>query len=130
VNDVRWLGRAAVLAMHADQIDQHSGLGGTRDANLLESALNRAPMRLHYKPDADLPELGAAYGFAIATSHPFLDGNKRTAFMCMYTFLGLNQVRINASEPEAVEIMMGVASGTIDEAVLADWLRAHTQPRV
>jgi death on curing protein len=129
VTGVRWLGRAAVLAMHADQIEQHGGLGGTRDTNLLESALNRAPMRLHYKPDADLLELGAAYGFAIATSHPFLDGNKRTAFMSMYTFLGLNGLRIVASEAEAVEVMLGVASGAIDEAALAEWLRTHIQPR-
>jgi len=92
----------------------------------LESALSRAPARLNYNPSADLAELAACDGFAIATSHPFTDGNKRTAFMCMFTFLGLNGLRIVAPEMEVVPLMMGVAAGGTDEPGLAEWLRNNT----
>ena len=129
MNEPKWIGRATVLAIHADQLVQHGGLGGVRDPNLLESALNRAPTRHHYQPDSDLFDLAAAYAFGIATSHPFGDGNKRTAFMAMFTFLGLNGLRIVAREMDVVALMLSVANGSIDEPSLAEWLRSHTQPR-
>ncbi|HSL72157.1 MAG TPA: type II toxin-antitoxin system death-on-curing family toxin [Longimicrobiales bacterium] len=118
-----------MLAIHADQLREHGGLPGVRDSNALDSALNRAPMQFHYKPDSDLFTLAAAYGFGVATSHPFTDGNKRTAFLCMYVFLGLNGHRIITSEPEVVALMLDVAAGTIAEGTLADWLRTHAEPR-
>jgi death-on-curing protein len=128
VTEPRWIGRTIILAIHNDQLDQHGGMAGLRDAGSLESALDRARNRYHYQPDADLSSLAAAYGFAIATAHPFFDGNKRTAFMCMYTFLGLNGFRIVSAEAEVVTVMIGVADGTLKEDHLAEWLRTHTQP--
>jgi death-on-curing protein len=84
---------------------------------------------LHYQTDSDLAALAAAYGFGIARNHPFVDGNKRVAFQAMYTFLGLNGLRITAEEPGVVEVMLALASGSIQEPDLVAWLRVHTQPR-
>jgi death-on-curing protein len=123
VTEPRWLTRTVILAIHADQIRSHGGSAGLRDPGLLDSALSRPRNRLHYKPESDLFDLAAAYGFGLATNHPTIDGNKRIAFQAMYVFLGLNRFTIDAPEEAAVAIMMGVASGNIDESDLTSWLR-------
>ena len=125
----RWLSQSVVLAVHADQIRAHGGTLGLRDQGLLESALDRPRNRFHYQPDADLYELAAAYGFALANNHPFVDGNKRVAFQAMFVFLGLNGLRIVASEEAVVSLMLSVASGELDEAGLTSWLQVNTAPR-
>ena len=125
----RWVGYAMALAIHADQLRQHGGALGLRDQGLLQSALQRAPHRWHYDPATDLCSLAAAYGIGLAKNHPFVDGNKRLAFQVMYVFLGLNNLRLVAGEPEVVALMLGVAGGKVEEEALADWLRHHTQPR-
>lgn len=129
MTEPRWLTRAVVLAIHADQISSHGGSAGLRDPGLLDSALNRPRHRLHYEPESDLFDLAAAYGFGLATNHPFIDGSKRIAFQAMYVFLGLNESTIDASEEAAVGIMMGVAGGHTDEPQLASWLRDHCVSR-
>ena len=77
--DPRWLSLTIVLAIHSDQVREHGGSPGIRDKHLLESALDRALNRFHYEPGSDLARLAAAYGYGIATNHPFIDGNKRAA---------------------------------------------------
>ena len=121
----RWVTRAIVDAIHTDQVRQHGGSFGLRDAALLESALVRPQNRWHYEPGVDLSELGAAYAYGISKNHPFVDGNKRTAFQTMYVFMGLNGRRIRASEDEVVSTMEGVAAGNVNEADLASWVREH-----
>lgn len=115
--------------MHADQIRQHGGALGLRDEGLLESVLHRPRDRRHDEPEADLARIAAAYGSGLARNHPFVDGNKRVAFQAMYVFLGLNGYRIEATEPEVVTLMVGVADGSVPEEALADWLREHLRPR-
>jgi death on curing protein len=127
VTEPRWLSITIVLAIHADQMREHGGALGIRDRGLLESALSRPLNLIRYEPATDLAALAAAYGFGIARNHPFLDGNKRVAFQTMYTFLGLNGLTIAAEEPAVVEVMLAVASGSIQESDLAAWLRANTQ---
>ena len=95
----------------------------------MESALERPRNRFHYEPTSDLPSLAASYGFGIAKNHPFVDGNKRVAFQAMYLFLGLNGLRIDASEEEVVATILALASGDLDEPSLAAWLRDHVTPR-
>ena len=129
MTEPRWLAIGVVLAIHADQISKHGGSGGLRDRGLLESALERPRNRYHYEPEADLARLAASYGFGIARNHPFVDGNKRVAFQAMYVFLGLNGLRIESAEEEVVTLVLSFASGEIDEAQLASWLREHTVPR-
>ena len=125
----RWVSRHVVLAVHADQIRQHGGTLGLRDDGLLESALERPRHRWLYEPESDLARIAAAYGFGLSRNHPFVDGNKRVAFVIMYVFLGLNGYRIEANETDVVARMLELADGTIDEEALAEWLRAHIHSR-
>jgi death-on-curing protein len=118
-----------VDAIHSDLIQQHGGSHGVRDMTLLESALDRPKNRYHYDSTADLAVLAAAYAVGIAKNHAFIDGNKRTAFQVMYTFLGLNGFRIEVSEAAVVQLMIDVATGNIDEVELANWCRAHCTVR-
>lgn len=129
MSEPRWLALVHILAVHSDQIQAHGGSLGLRDRGLLESALERPRNRFHYEPASDLPSLAASYGFGIAKNHPFVDGNKRVAFQAMYLFLGLNGLRIEASEEEVVATILSLASGDLDEPGLAAWLRDHVTPR-
>lgn len=125
----RWLPTAVVQAIHADQIKQHGGAFGVRDPGLLESALQRAPNHWRYNPSVDVLSLGALYAVGLAKNHPFVDGNKRTAFQVMYVFLGLNGLRLAADEAEVVRVMRDVASGALGEGELASWLKNNIQQR-
>ena len=122
-----WLDRLSIESIHFDQIRLHGGLPGIRDENALESALARPRNRSVYKPDANLSDLAAAYGFAFTSSHPFNDGNKRIGFLAMYVFLGLNGCEIVAEETEVVELMIAIAGGGRSEREIADWLRQRIE---
>ena len=124
----RWLSSDVLYAVHAEQLAEHGGLAGLRDANALESALARAEQLAH-NGSPDGAELAAAYGFGIARNHPFSDGNKRTAFVATELFLVLNGFKLRATDADCVMTMLGVAAGDIDEASFAAWIRAHTQAR-
>lgn len=129
MNAPRWLTTSVVVAIHADQIRAHGGTLGLRDSGLLESALDRPRNRFHYQPDIGLHALASAHGFGLARNQPFVDGNKRVAFQAMFVFLGLNGLRIVASEESVVSIMLSVASGELDEEALTSWLEASTVAR-
>lgn len=129
MTEPRWLALVHILAVHSDQIQAHGGSLGLRDRGLLESALERPLNRFHYELTSDVPSLAASYGFGIAKNHPFVDGNKRVAFQAMYLFLGLNGLRIDASEEEVVATILSLASGDLNEPGLAAWLRDHVTPR-
>ena len=122
----RWLSSDVLYVVHAEQLAEHGGLVGLRDANALESALARAEQLAHYgSPDG--AELAAAYGFGIARNHPFSDGNKRTAFVATELFLVLNGFELQATDADCVITMLGLAAGDSDEASFAAWIRAHIQ---
>ncbi|MBD2134822.1 type II toxin-antitoxin system death-on-curing family toxin [Sphaerospermopsis sp. FACHB-1094] len=127
MNEPTWLTEQMVLAIHEDLISQYSGLSGVRDQALLEASLARPRHRFSYQPEVSLLELAAAYGFALCKNHPFVDGNKRTAFMAMYVFLGLNAYSFNAPEPEIVLVMESLAAGEIDENALQVWLAKYVE---
>lgn len=84
---------------------------------------------LHHEPTSDLPSLAASYGFGIAEDHPFVDGSKRPALQAMYLFLGLNGLRIDASEEDVVATILPLASGDLDEPGLAAWVHDHVTAR-
>ncbi|MBS4006860.1 MAG: type II toxin-antitoxin system death-on-curing family toxin [Clostridium sp.] len=117
-----WLTRSIVEAIHISQIREHGGQFGIRDINLLESAIVRPMNRWAYEQESDCVVLAAAYGFGLAKNHCFIDGNKRVAFMSMYTFLGLNGYEIEATEPEVVDLMLSFADSSISEEQLIRWL--------
>lgn len=120
-----WLTRLVVDAIHTDQLREHGGLAGLRDANLLESALARPRQRWHYEPDVDLPALAAAYAFGLVNNHPYRDGNKRLGFLALVTFLGLNGLDFDAPESEVVTEILTLADGRRSEAELASWIRSR-----
>jgi len=125
-----WLDRAIVEAIHSEQVLEHGGSHGLRDEGLLESALARPRNRWEYDPTSDPATLAAAYGFGIAKNHPFVDGNKRAALVAIYTFLMMNDLELEAPEPEVLNTIVGLADGTISEDSLALWIRTHVVPRV
>ncbi len=120
-----WLEARLVLTMHEEQIREHGGSYGVRDEGLMESALARPKQLFHYGEKVDMLALAAAYGHGVAKNHPFVDGNKRTAFQCMYVFLYINGIEITASEIDVVVTMLGLADGSISEMQLAAWLKAN-----
>ncbi len=123
-----WLDPKVLLAVHEEQLAEHGGATGTRDLGLFESALAK-PKNLAAYGEPDAAALAASYGCGIARNHPFIDGNKRTAFVAVELFLWLNDVELTAEDPDCVLTMLAVAAGTLDEPAFAAWLRAHTRPR-
>ena len=124
MSEPEWLTIAMIVAIHDEQLAIHGGLGGLRDAALLESALDRPRNKWGYE-NAELPELAAAYGYGIAKNHPFIDGNKRTGFVVGILFLELNGYRFTASEAAAAQAVIVIAAGTLDEAGYAAFLREN-----
>lgn len=122
-----WLPRVAIVEIHDEMIREHGGSFGVRDEGLLDSALARPRHRWAYEEAADLAALAAAHGHGIAKNHPFVDGNKRTAFMALYAFLDINGVELSAPEADAVWVMRGVAEGTVSEGDLAAWIREYSR---
>ncbi|MFA7638857.1 MAG: type II toxin-antitoxin system death-on-curing family toxin [Parvibaculum sp.] len=121
-----WLLRSAVLAFHMRQLAEHGGGEGVRDEGLLDSALNRPLNKFAYE-EPDLFDLAAAYAYGIATNHPFVDGNKRTAFVASLTFLRLNGYRVEAEATEKYETFIRLASGELTEADLSNWFRQSSR---
>ena len=113
---------SVVLAIYDEQLAVHGGSSGLRDVALLESALGRPQNKWAYEK-AELPELAAAYGYGIARNHPFVDGNKRTALLVMYTFLGINKVDFVVPESDAAAMILSLAAGDVSEQNLARWIR-------
>jgi death-on-curing protein len=121
---VVWLLQEVVEAIHDEQIAWHGGQDGMRDAGLLESALAR-PRNLVAYGDPDLPALAASLGYGIARNHPFLDGNKRTAFVTVEAFLMLNGEALIASDADCVLTIERLAEASLSEADFATWIRAN-----
>lgn len=115
-----------VEAIHDRQLAEHGGGAGLRDAGLLSSALAR-PDNLAAYGDPDAADLAAAYAFGIAKNHPFVDGNKRTAWVVARLFLALNGVQLAFSPTDAITTVEALAAGTIGEPEVAAWLRRRIQ---
>ncbi|RWN24391.1 MAG: type II toxin-antitoxin system death-on-curing family toxin [Mesorhizobium sp.] len=116
--------REFVEALHAEQLRLHGGAAGIRDQGMLESALYRPQQREIYD-EPDLCELASAYLFGIAKNHPFVDGNKRTAFAAADLFLYFNGLSVEAEQADIIQLVMMVAAGEIDEAGAAAFFRDH-----
>jgi death-on-curing protein len=117
-----WLTRQIVIAIHDEQLAIHGGASGLREEGMLESALDRLRNNWSYE-NAELPELAAAYAFAIARNHPFVDGNKRTSLLALYTFLGVNGFDFDVPEADAAAMILSLAAGEADEFGLTRWIR-------
>jgi death-on-curing protein len=118
---IEWIDKDLALAFHSLQIAEHGGSEGVRDAGLLESALARA-QNLH-ESEADLASMAAAYAFGIVKNHPFVDGNKRTGYVVMESFIVLNGRELKAEPSDKYFTMIALADGSLSEDAFAAWLR-------
>lgn len=124
-----WLEKKLVLALHDRQLAEHGGTTGVRDEGLLESALARPHQLYAYgEPVPDLADLAASLALGLARNHPFVDGNKRTAFVSYRTFLALNGAELNAPAEEKYLTILALAEGKLSAEEFAVWLRAHIPP--
>ncbi len=128
----RWVSKQALVMLHDESLATHGGSAGIRDENLLESALARPQNLLAYANHDDEPDiasLAAAYCVGLAKNHPFVDGNKRVAFLATGLFLYLNGYRITATQTDATLTILAVAASELSEADFAKWLRSNMASR-
>lgn len=124
-----WIDSRALLLLHDESLAMFGRASGLRDTALLESALAR-PINLHlHEPETDLARLAAAYAFGIARNHPFVDGYKRTALLALGLFLAVNGRRLRTTQVDAVETILALATGAIDEVTFAAWVRERMHAR-
>lgn len=123
MNEILWITERQTKAIHHKQLTLFGGAEGILDNGKLSSALAR-PRQIHtYNPDASLYELAAALAWGIVKNHPFVDGNKRTAFVVMAVFLKINGVDLIVPEAEVVTTFQALAAGEMSEEQLIAWLK-------
>ena len=125
---IRRISKRALLLLHDESLAEHGGASGIRDDGLLESALAR-PENLAAYGDPDLAALAAAYAYGLAKNHPFIDGNKRAAFLATGLFLALNGRDLVVPQTEAITMVLALAASEITEDAFAAWIRAHLVAR-
>lgn len=123
-----WIPLSVALAIHERQLAEHGGGVGVRDEGLLDSALARPVNSWHYG-EVDMAALAAAYAYGVARNHPFVDGNKRTAWVLARLFLRVNAVVLSFEPAEAIRIMIALAAGKVSEDALAGWFRERIAAR-
>jgi death-on-curing protein len=124
----KWVNRQVLLLLHDESLAEHGGASGLRDEGLLDSALAR-PVNLALYEQPDIASLAASYGVGLAKNHPYVDGNKRAAFLAIGLFLAANGYRLNARQADATLTFLDVAAGAMPESTFAQWIRDHIQPR-
>lgn len=124
----RWIDKAALQLLHDESLAEHGGRAGLRDEGLLDSALGK-PLNLVAYGDPDAADLAASYASGLAKNHPFVDGNKRAAFLAVGMFLYLNGYRLQATQADATLQVLGLAAGDVSQDAFAAWIRQHAVPR-
>lgn len=119
-----WLSREIVLAIHDEQLAEHGGATGLRDAGLPESALAR-PLNHASYAEPDIAEFAALYALGIVRNHPFVDGNKRTGYVTLETFLELNGAMFPVNDEDAVISMLNLAASDTTDDEFIDWVHSH-----
>jgi len=127
--EARWIDKRALLLLHEESLAMFGGARGMRDEGLLDSALARPVNQFLYEKADSLAGLAAAYGFGIAKNHAFVDGNKRAAFMAIGLFLAINGKRLRADQVDAIQTILALAAGNLDEAGLAKWIGANLRSK-
>jgi death-on-curing protein len=117
----------ALLDLHDELLAEHGGAPGLRDAGALESSLARPYQLIAYGDDTlTIFDLAAALCASICRNHPFVDGNKRAAFVALGVTLGLNGFELDTTEREAADRILTLAAGTQSEAEFRDWVADHS----
>lgn len=125
----KWIDKRALLLLHEESLAIFGGARGMRDEVLLDSALARPVNQFLYEKTGSLAGLAAAYGYGIARDHPFVDGNKRAAFLAIGLFLVVNGKRLRADQVDAIQTIQALAAGNLDEAGLEKWIDANKRSR-
>ena len=125
MKEPRWINELSMLLLHAESLAEYDGMEGLRDEGMLESALARPRNLFAYEQTADIAVLAAAYATGIARNHPFIDGNKRAAFLSIGLFLEKNGFELEASKVNATEVILRLAAGELDEKALTVWIANH-----
>jgi death on curing protein len=127
---IKFLKIEMILSFHEDQINQYGGNSGIRDRGLLESALAQPEASFGGEyVRKNIFEMAAAYGFHICKNHPFIDGNKRTALIAMYTFLYVNGWKLKANKKVLYANIVELASGNLTKEELTEFLKSHSEKR-
>ncbi|HID55731.1 TPA: type II toxin-antitoxin system death-on-curing family toxin [Candidatus Poribacteria bacterium] len=125
---MRYLAPDEVLLIHERILDKFGGAGGLRDWGLLDSAVNRPRAAFEGKDlYPDLFTKAAALGHSLALNHPFVDGNKRTAWEAMHTFIEENGYSLQAEHEEIVELMLRIEDKSLGVEQIAEWLKNHSR---
>ncbi len=121
-----WVRTDVVLSIHQRQLTEHGGTEGVRDRSLLDSTLAKPKNLLAYsEQQVDIAALAAAYAFGLARNHPFVGGNKRTAFVVCRTFLIVNGYDLDASPEDKFITFLNLSRGSITQGKLTKWIRAR-----
>lgn len=122
-----WIEEPEVLAIHERLLALHGGAEGIRDIGLLKSALARPQQHFAYAESPSVVEMAALYAAGIVKNHPFIDGNKRTGFVLGVLFLELNGYRFAATEEDATQAVLDLASGSLEEPAFTVWMRVNSK---
>lgn len=117
-----------VMAIHDHMVSEYGGSKGLRDLNLLESALFRPQSSFGGEElYPDLYSKGASLLHSLVSNHPFIDGNKRTSFVCLSRFFYLNGVEIIANDNLVYSLILSIAESKVDVTYISDWLKKHSR---
>jgi death-on-curing protein len=122
---VEVLSLESVIKIHDYQVTKYGGKAEIRDRNLLESAINQPLLEYHFLC-ADVYQMAASYCYHISQNHPFMDGNKRTAFAAMVAFLRINGIKVIADEEEIINMLLDISAHKKDKQDLENWIRKVT----
>ena len=123
MSEYNWIDPKVLRMLHDESLALHGGSSGVRDEGLFESAMARPQNLLYYNKNADISELATSYCYGLAKNHPFIDGNKRVAFLSIGLFLGINGYCLEVSPVDAIQAILGLASNEISEENFATWIR-------
>ena len=129
MGEIVWIEKQALILLHNISLAEHGGSPGLRDEGLLDSALAR-PQNLVAYGEPDIAALAASYGYGLAKNHPFIDGNKRAAFLGTGLCLDLNGLALEVGQPEAIATIFALAAGELSEDELGAWIRERATPLV
>ena len=121
----RWISKKALLMLHEESLAMFGGASGSRDEGLLDSALARPQNTQAYSAESTLAALAASCAFGLAKNHAFPDGNKRAAFLSIGMLLSTNGHKLVADQVDAIQTMLAVAAGELDERGLAAWIQKN-----
>ena len=125
---MRYLTAEEVILIHERILEKFGGAGGLRDWKLLDSTVQRPRAAFGGRElYQDLFTKAAALGHSLVLNHPFVDGNKRTAWEAMHTFVEENGYSLRAGPDEIVELMLRIEDKSLAVEQIAKWLKEHSR---